>query len=99
MELRDENQRYRAYLEQCKLDERNQQIERDRLLQIELDRQNAMRAEKMRAEKEKREKLLREVIQGRQQQLLERSKIHWFLIHQLFCHSIEFRGKEDARSD
>ncbi|CAF0904892.1 unnamed protein product [Rotaria sp. Silwood1] len=73
-ELRDENQRYHAYLEQRKLDERRQQIELDRVLQTEIDRQNAKRAEKIRAEKDKRSKLLQEVIEGRQQQLIERNE-------------------------
>ncbi|CAF1674896.1 unnamed protein product [Rotaria magnacalcarata] len=73
-ELRDENQRYRAYLEQRKVDEQRQQIELDRALQIEVDRQNAMRAGKLRAEKDKRNKLLQEVIVGRQQQLNERNE-------------------------
>lgn len=73
MELRDENQRYRAHLEQRKIDERRQQVELDRLLQGELDRQNSMRAAKQRAEQDKRSKLLHEVIEGRQQQVLDRS--------------------------
>jgi len=68
-ELRDENQRYRAYLEQRKIDEQRQQAELDRVVQSELDKQNAKRAEKARAEQEKRAKLLREVIQGREEQL------------------------------
>jgi len=75
LELRDENSRYRAYLEQRKLDEQRQQIELDRILQAELDRQNAKRLEKVQAEKDKRTKLLQEVIEGRQQQLIERSII------------------------
>ncbi|CAF4389837.1 unnamed protein product, partial [Rotaria sordida] len=73
LELRDENHRYRTYLEQRKLDERRQQIELDRVLQTELDRQNAKRAEKIRAEKDKRAKLLQEVVEGRQQQLIDRN--------------------------
>lgn len=77
MELRDENQRYRSYLEQRKLDEQRQQTELDRFIQAELDRQNAKRAEKQRAEQEKRNRLLHEVIQGRQQQLIDKSKIHF----------------------
>ncbi len=80
MELRDESQHYRGYLEQRKLDERKQQIELDRILQAELNRQNAIRLEKVRAEKDKRDKLLREVIEGRQHQLIERSMISFFLI-------------------
>ena len=75
LELRDENHRYRTYLEQRKLDEQKQQIELDRILQLELDRQNAKRVEKSRAEQGKRAKLLQEVIEGRQQQLVERRKI------------------------
>lgn len=74
MELRDENQRFRAYLEQRKVDERRQQADLDRVLQTELDRQNQIRADKLRAEKDKRTKLLNEVIAGRQQQLVERSR-------------------------
>lgn len=74
LELRDENQRYRNYLEQRKLDEKKQQGDLDRILQAELDRQNAIRAQKARAEKDKRTKLLHEVVEGRQQQLIERSK-------------------------
>jgi hypothetical protein len=73
LELRDENQRYRNYLEQRKFDERKQQIELDRILKAELDRQNAKRLEKVRAEQDKRAKLLQEVVEGRQQQLIERS--------------------------
>lgn len=73
MELRDENQRYRSYLEQRKFDEKRQQIELDRILQSELDRQNAKRLEKVRAENDKRAKLLQEVVEGRQQQIIERS--------------------------
>ena len=72
VELRDESQRYRSYLNQRKLDEQRQQTELDRILQIELDKQNAKRAEKVRAEQEKRSKLLHEVIDGRQQQLIDR---------------------------
>ncbi len=83
MELRDENSRYRAYLEQRKFDEQRQQIELDRILQAELDRQNAKRLEKVHAEKDKRTKLLHEVIEGRQQQLLERSIIFFSLHNQL----------------
>ncbi|CAF2438660.1 unnamed protein product [Rotaria sp. Silwood2] len=74
LELRDENQRYHAYLEQRKLDERRQQIDLDHFLQTEVNRQNAKRAEKIRAEKDKRDKLLHEVIEGRQQQLIERNE-------------------------
>ncbi len=77
MELRDENARYRAYLEQRKLDEKRQQIELDRVIQAELDNQNAKRLEKARAEKDKRTKLLHEVIEGRQQQMIERSTIYF----------------------
>ena len=73
MELRDENTRYRAHLDQRKIDERRQQAELDRLLQGELDRQNAIRADKQRAEKDKRTKLLHEVVEGRQQQIIDRS--------------------------
>lgn len=75
MELRDENQRYRNYLEQRKIDEKRQQADFDRAIQTELDKQNAKRLEKVRAEQEKRSKLLREVVEGRQQQLNEKSKI------------------------
>ncbi len=75
LELRDESQRYRTYLEQRKLDEKRQQIELDRIVKAELDRQNAKRLEKVRAEKDKRAKLLHEVVEGRQQQLVERSII------------------------
>ncbi len=78
MELRDENQRYRSYLEKRKLDEQRQQIELDRILKAELDRQNAKRLEKVHAEQDKRAKLLREVVDGRQQQLLERSMMFFF---------------------
>ncbi|CAF0859905.1 unnamed protein product [Adineta ricciae] len=74
MELRDESLRYRTYLEQRKLDEKRQQAELDRIVQAELDRQNAIRVEKARAEKEKRSKLLQEVVEGRQQQMIERSE-------------------------
>jgi len=80
LELRDENQRYRAYLDQRKFDEQRQQIELDRILQAELDRQNAKRLEKVHAEKDKRAKLLQEVIEGRQQQLIERSMIFFLLL-------------------
>ncbi len=80
MELRDENSRYRAYLEHRKLDEQRRQIELDRILQAELDRQNAKRLEKVQAEKDKRTKLLQEVIEGRQQQLIERSIIFFSFI-------------------
>jgi len=80
LELRDENSRYRAYLEQRKLDEQRRQIELDRILQTELDRQNAKRLEKVQAEKDKRTKLLQEVIEGRQQQLIERSIIFFSFI-------------------
>lgn len=73
LELRDENQRYRNYLEQRKLDEQRQQAELDRILQAELDRQNSIRLQKVRAEKDKRAKLLHEVVEGRQQQLIEKS--------------------------
>jgi hypothetical protein len=75
MELRNESQHYRAYVEQRKLDEQRQQAELDRILQAELNRQNAKRAEKVREEKEKRTKLLREVVEGRQQQLVDRSEL------------------------
>jgi hypothetical protein len=75
LELRDENYRYRNYLEQRKLDERKQQMELDHILQAELDRQNAKRLEKVHAEQDKRSKLLREVVEGRQQQVLERGMI------------------------
>ena len=74
LELRDENQRYRAYLEQRKIDEQRQQAELDRVVQAELDKQNAKRAEKARAEQEKRTKLLHEVVQGRQEQLAIKSR-------------------------
>ena len=67
LELRDESQRYRNYLEQRKIDEQRQQVELDRILQTELDRQNAIRTQKVRAEKEKRAKLLHEVVEGRKQ--------------------------------
>ncbi len=77
MELRDENQRYRNYLEQRKFDEKIQQVELDRILQAELDRQNEKRLEKVRAENEKRAKLLREVNEGLQQQVLERGMIRF----------------------
>jgi DNA anti-recombination protein RmuC len=77
LELRDENARYRAYLEQRKLDEKRQQIELDRIIQAELDKQNEKRLEKVRAEKDKRTKLLHEVIEGRQQQMIERSTIYF----------------------
>lgn len=73
LELRDENQRYRNYLEQRKLDEQVQQAALDRVLQTELDRQNAIRAQKVHAEKDKRAKLLQEVVEGREQQVLDRS--------------------------
>lgn len=72
--MRDENQRYRAYLEQRKIDEDRQQKELDRVIQIELNKQNAKRAEKVRAEQEKRSKLLQEVVVGRQQQLIDKGK-------------------------
>ena len=75
LELRDENQRYRTYLEQRQLDEQKQQVELDRILQLELDRQNAKRLEKTRAEQDKRARLLQGVIEGRQQQLVERRKM------------------------
>ncbi|UJR26910.1 hypothetical protein I4U23_008220 [Adineta vaga] len=74
LELRDESLRYRTYLEQRKIDEKRQQIELDRIVQAELDRQNAKRLEKVRAEKDKRAKLLQEVVEGRQQQLIERTE-------------------------
>jgi hypothetical protein len=77
LELRDENQRYRNYLEQRKFDEKIQQVELDRILQAELDRQNEKRLEKVRAENEKRAKLLREVNEGLQQQVLERGMIRF----------------------
>ncbi len=77
MELRDENQRYRNYLEQRKFDEKIQQVELDRILQAELDRQNEKRLEKVRAENEKRAKLLREVNEGLQQQVIERGMIRF----------------------
>lgn len=78
MELRNENQRYRNYLDQRKFNEQRQQVELDRILQGELDRQNAIRLEKAREEKDKRTKLLKEVVEGRQQQLIERSMIEVF---------------------
>jgi hypothetical protein len=77
LELRDENQRYRNYLEQRKFDEKIQQVELDRILQAELDRQNEKRLEKVRAENEKRAKLLREVNEGLQQQVIERGMIRF----------------------
>jgi hypothetical protein len=103
LELRDENQRYRAYLDQRKFDEQRQQIELDRILQAELDRQNAKRLEKVHAEKDKRAKLLQEVIEGRQQQLLERSMIFlffFFLTKYSFCifsyFNLDERKAQDA---
>ena len=74
LELRDESQRYRAYLEQRKIDEERQQKDLERVIQIELDKQNAKRAAKARTEQEKREKLLQEVLAGRQEQLTIQSK-------------------------
>ncbi|CAF3992046.1 unnamed protein product [Adineta steineri] len=72
LELRNESERYRTYVEQRKLDEKKQQADLDRIVQEELEKQNAKRLEKVRAENEKRAKLLREVVGGRQQQLVEK---------------------------
>ncbi len=91
MELRDENHRYRSYLEQRKFDEKKQQAELDRILQAELARQDAKRLEKVHAERDKRSKLLREVVEGRQQQLLERSMISSFSIDEQVFIAIRFR--------
>lgn len=88
MELRDESLRYRTYLEQRKLDEKRQQAELDRIVQAELERQNAKRVEKARAEKEKRAKLLHEVVEGRQQQMIERSTIEFMYEIILICESM-----------
>ena len=88
MELRDESLRYRTYLEQRKVDEKRQQAELDRIVQAELDRQNAIRVEKTRAEKEKRNKLLQEVVEGRQQQMIERSTVESMYEIILVCESM-----------
>lgn len=61
-------------MQQRKIDEQRQQAELDRIVQVELEKQNAKRAEKARAEREKREKLLQEVLQGRQEQLAIKSE-------------------------
>ena len=99
MELRDESQRYRAYLEQRKLDERKQQIELDRSVQAELDRQNAIRLEKVRAEKDKRAKLLQEVAEGQKQQMIERSMIYlsWSNNKSFFVPDLDDRKAQEAK--
>jgi len=96
LELRDESQRYRNYLEQRKIDEQRQQVELDRILQTELDRQNAIRTQKVRAEKEKRAKLLHEVVEGRKQQIIDRSMT---ILSKSCCISLHFafRRKKSSR--
>ncbi|CAF1104134.1 unnamed protein product [Didymodactylos carnosus] len=71
-ELREEGQRYREYLEQRKLDEKMKEIELEKVLHQELEKQHAKRLESIKVERGKRELLLKQVIEGRQQQLTEK---------------------------
>ncbi|XP_066568300.1 cilia- and flagella-associated protein 53 [Amia ocellicauda] len=69
LQLREEQRRYREYLAQQLDEQKRQEAEMDQLMEAELNRSWAKRAEQWRLEKEARNRLMREVMDTRRLQM------------------------------
>ncbi|XP_056399996.1 cilia- and flagella-associated protein 53 isoform X2 [Hyla sarda] len=72
MELQREQQIYRQYLAQQLEEEKRQEKEMDKLIEAELEKSWAKRAEQLRLEKEARNRLMKDVMETRRQQITEK---------------------------
>lgn len=74
MELQKEQQIYRQYLAQQLEEEKRQEREMDKLIETELEKSWAKRAEQLRLEKEARNRLMKDVMATRRLQIQEKCK-------------------------
>ncbi|ELT96543.1 hypothetical protein CAPTEDRAFT_143123, partial [Capitella teleta] len=71
-ELREEDKRYREYLRQLKEQERQREIQLDKMCDMEVEKMWEKKVGQWRLEKQARQQLLQEVMQYRQRQLAEK---------------------------
>ena len=79
-ELREEDKRYRDYLEELKLIEAQREIEMEKLVDMEVEKMWQKRLAQWKLEKQARQNLLQEVLAGRQQQVQKKCKLTLFLL-------------------
>ncbi|XP_072272553.1 cilia- and flagella-associated protein 53 [Pyxicephalus adspersus] len=72
LEMQKEQQIYRQYLTQQLEEEKRQEREMDKLIEAELEKSWAKRAEQVRREKEARNRLMKDVMDTRRHQILEK---------------------------
>ena len=72
MELREEDQKYRAYLQRLKADEEQRDREIDRLCDIEVEKSWQKKIAQWKTERQARQTLLDQVLAGRQQQVADK---------------------------
>ena len=83
-ELREEDKRYREYLERLQLEEEMRERELERMCDAEVEKMWEKKVKQWKMEKEARRKLLVDVMAGRRRQLEEKRKIKFVQILQLF---------------
>ena len=74
-ELREEDKRYREYLERLQLEEEMRERELERMCDAEVEKMWEKKVKQWKMEKEARRKLLVDVMAGRRRQLEEKRKI------------------------
>ena len=74
VELRDEDQKYRAYLQRLKADEEQREKEIDRLCDIEVEKSWQKKIAQWKTERQARQTLLEQVLDGRQKQVADKRK-------------------------
>ena len=89
-ELREEDQRYRAYLQQLKREEAAKEKEMDRLCDLEVEKMWDKRIKQWRLEKQARKQLLAEVMDSRRKQLDQKRKPQFPHIPPLVAYCILF---------
>ena len=82
-ELREEDKRYREYLERLQLEEEMRERELERMCDAEVEKMWEKKVKQWKMEKEARRKLLVDVMAGRRRQLEEKCKIKFVQILQL----------------